>query len=50
MTHKYTPVKLKERKTQKIGDSSNNDREGILKCSLKKVFQENFVKITGKYL
>ena len=37
-THKYTSVKLKERKPQKIDDSSNNEREGIWKCSIKKIF------------
>ena len=30
--------KLEERKPQKIGDSSNNDRAGPWKCSIKKVF------------
>ena len=29
---------LEERKPQKIGDSSNNDMEGVQKCSIKKVF------------
>ena len=32
-SHKYTSVKLEERKLQKIGDSSNNDRTGIGKYS-----------------
>ena len=27
-----------QRKTQKVGDSSNNDRTGAWKCSTKKVF------------
>ena len=35
--------KLEERKTQKIGDSNNNDRTGAWKCSIKKVFLEYFV-------
>ena len=34
-THKHTSGKLEERK---IGDSSNNDKAGIQKCSIKKVF------------
>ena len=29
---------LEERKTKKTGDSSNNDRAGARKCSIKKVF------------
>ena len=37
MTKKYTLGKLKERKPQKIDDSSNNDRAGTKKCSIKKV-------------
>ena len=49
-THKYTSGKLEERKPQKIGDSSNNDRAGTWKCSIKNMFQKNFVKITGTYL
>ena len=32
-SHKYTSVKLEERKPQKIGYSSNNDRAGIRKYS-----------------
>ena len=32
-SHKYTLVKLEERKPQKIGYSSNNDRAGIRKYS-----------------
>ena len=36
-THKYTSGKLEERKPQKIGESSNNDRAGARKCSIKKV-------------
>ena len=35
-THKYTSGKLEERKPQKIGDSSNNDRTGAQKYSIKK--------------
>ena len=49
-THKYTSGKLEERKPQKIGDSSNNERASARKCSIKKVFQENLVKVTRKYL
>ena len=33
--NKYTSGKLEERKTQKIGDSSNNKRAGARKCSTK---------------
>ena len=50
MTHKYTFYKLKKEKPQKIGNSSNNDRADARKWSIKKVLQENFLKITGKYL
>ena len=49
-THKYTSCKLGERKPQKIGDSNNNNRVGTRKCSIKKMFEENFAKITVKYL
>ena len=49
-THKYTLGKLEERKPQTIGDSSNNDREGTQKSSIKKDFYKNFIKITGKYM
>ena len=49
-THKYTLGKLEERKLQTIGDSSNNDREGTQKSSIKKDFYKNFIKITGKYM
>ena len=38
MTHKYTSGKLEERKPQKKGDSSNNNRAGARNCSIKKVF------------
>ena len=37
MTHEYTSGKLEERKPQKIGDSSNNNRVGARKCSIKKM-------------
>ena len=50
MTHKYTSGKFEKRKPQKIGNSSSNDRAGARKFSIKKVFQENVVKITGEYL
>ena len=36
--NKYTSGKLEKRNTPKIGDSSNNDRAGAQKCSIKKVF------------
>ena len=35
-THKYTMGKLEGRKPPKIVDSSNNDRAGAQKCSIKK--------------
>ena len=41
---------LEERKTQKTGDSSKNNKSSAQKCSLKKVFYEKFIKTTGKYL
>ena len=37
-TNKYTSRNLVERKPQKIGDSSYNDRAGVRKCFIKKVF------------
>ena len=37
-TKKYTLGRLKERKPQKIDDSSNNKRAGTEKWSIKKVF------------
>ena len=37
-TQKYTSGKLEERKPRKIGESSNIDRAGAWKCSIKKVF------------
>ena len=40
-THKYTSGKLEERKPQKIGDSSNNDRAGNV---YKKDVLKNFCK------
>ena len=43
-TNKYTLDKLEQRKTPNIGDSSNNDRAGARKFSIKKVFSESFIK------
>ena len=37
-SHKYTTGKLEERNPQKNGDSSNSDRAGTRKCSIKKMF------------
>ena len=37
-THGYTSGKLEEQTPQKTGDSNNNDRAGIQKCSVKKMF------------
>ena len=37
-TNKYTLDKLEQRKTPNIGDSSNNDRAGARKFSIKKSF------------
>ena len=37
-TNKFISDKLEERKNQKTGDSSNNDRAGARKCSIKKLF------------
>ena len=36
--HKYTSGKLEERKSQKIGDSSNNDRADARKTLFKNTF------------
>ena len=49
-TNKYTSGKLEEGKPQKIGDSINNYSAGARRCSIKKMFYERLVKITGKYL
>ena len=40
--------KLEERKTQKIDDSNNDDRAGTRECFMKKMFQENILKIVGR--
>ena len=47
-THKYTSGKSEERKLQKTGDLSNNNRAGSQKCSKKSVlrkFHKNHRKI-----
>ena len=48
--NKYTSGKLEKRNTPKIGDSSNNDRAGAQKCSIKKSVLRKFHNITGKYV
>ena len=47
---KLSNTEAELRKSIAYKKTCNNDRADTLKCSIKKVFLENVIKSTGKYL